>query len=181
MTFTAPHIELPDACLYTTIERVARKSPDKVAIELLGINRITYAQLSARADGLAAMLLARGVRPGDRVALMAKNRTEIMDVFLGCSRIGAIFVPFVDSLRGSILKGMVDLADLAIFIAEEECQEALDDVWHGPRVFLPEPQPGNSPPWTREVPQVEWPPLPPVASLRRFPWVPPFTVNGCEA
>ena len=165
MTFTAPPIDLPNACLYTTVERAARMSPDKVALELLGVNRVTYAQLMTRADALAAMLLTQGVRPGDRVAFMAKNRTEIMDVFLGCSRIGAIFVPFVDSLRGSILQGMVDLADLAIFIAEEGCREVVDDVWHGPSVFLPEPQPGDSPPWMREVPQVAWPPLPPVEAL----------------
>ena len=102
MTFTAPPIDLPNACLYTTFERAARMSPDKVALELLGVNRVTFAQLMTRADALAAMLLTQGVRPGDRVAFMAKNRTEIMDVFLGCSRIGQNSIDLAEDKRAFI-------------------------------------------------------------------------------
>ncbi len=168
MTNAVPHIDLPDACLYATIERAARKFPDKVALELLGVNRVTYAQLMARADAFAAMLITQGVGPGDRVGYMAKNRVEVMDVFMGCSRIGAIFVPFVDSLRGNILKGMVELADFSLFITEEPCRAAVEEVWSGQSVFLPEPQAGDSPPWMREPAQVQWPALPPVEALSMF-------------
>lgn len=165
MELTARPSVLPDACLYATVERAARKAPDKPALELLGVQRVTYAELMARADAFAAMLLSKGVGRGDRVAYIAKNRIEVMDVFLGCSRIGAIFVPFADALRGSILRGMVEVSELSIFIAEETCREAVEEVWRGPTLFLAEPRPSDSPPWLREVPQVEWPPLPPVEDM----------------
>jgi len=165
MTRSWPRVELPDACLYATVQRAAQRFPDKVALELMGVNRVSYAQLMARADAVAAMLVDQGVAPGDRVGYMAKNRIEVMDVFLGCSRISAIFVPFVDSLRGDILRGLVELADLSVFIAEEPCREAVGEVWQGKSIFLAEPRAGDDPPWVRDIAKVQLPPIPPVEML----------------
>jgi long-chain acyl-CoA synthetase len=50
------------------------------------------AQLEALASGLAATLAGRGVRTGDRVALMASNRPEFLLAVLAAWRLGAAVV-----------------------------------------------------------------------------------------
>jgi acyl-CoA synthetase (AMP-forming)/AMP-acid ligase II len=54
--------------------------------------RINYAQLGALVDNMAAFLAHRGVRKGDRVAILSNARAEVVVVFLACARIGAIYL-----------------------------------------------------------------------------------------
>jgi fatty-acyl-CoA synthase len=73
--------------------RRARLTPDKVAlIDSLNENRaITYAEWSQQVNRTANWLQAAlGVRQGDRVALLAMNCVEYLDVLLACGRLGAI-------------------------------------------------------------------------------------------
>jgi long-chain acyl-CoA synthetase len=56
--------------------------------------RLTYLELSARVDALAAALHEDfGVRLGDRVAILAPNRLEIPVLVLALLRLGAVVVP----------------------------------------------------------------------------------------
>ena len=54
--------------------------------------RLTYAELDAAVDRVAAGLLARGIEAGDRVGVWAPNCVEWMLVQYGTARIGAILV-----------------------------------------------------------------------------------------
>ena len=58
-----------------------------------GGRRSTYAELNEAADGVAGGLVARGLQPGDRVALLLDNRGEFAEAFFGIMRVGAIAVP----------------------------------------------------------------------------------------
>jgi len=72
----------------------ASLSPDLEAlIEIESGRRFTYAELAARAARTASMLRERGVRPGDRVALLLMNQTEFVESFFAIARLGAIVVP----------------------------------------------------------------------------------------
>ena len=57
-----------------------------------GERSLTYAELDARVNRLANLLVARGVGRGDRVALMARNCIAWLEVELACARVGAICV-----------------------------------------------------------------------------------------
>ena len=48
--------------------------PNRLAIETADGTRISYGDLIARAGQMANVLVARGVKPGDRVAARSKNR-----------------------------------------------------------------------------------------------------------
>jgi acyl-CoA synthetase (AMP-forming)/AMP-acid ligase II len=61
----------------------------------------TYGQLDALAAGLAAELERRGVRPGDRVALMSANRPEWVVAVRAIWRLGASVVLFSPSWKES--------------------------------------------------------------------------------
>ncbi|GAA0339799.1 AMP-binding protein [Actinoallomurus spadix] len=70
----------------------ARTTPHRTAI-VFGDEEITYAELDARSERLAAGLLARGLRPGDRIATLTDNRPEHAELFFACAKAGLILVP----------------------------------------------------------------------------------------
>ena len=58
-----------------------------------GRDTYTFGELDARASRLAGLLSARGFCAGDRLAVYLENRIEFIDLFLACTRLGAILVP----------------------------------------------------------------------------------------
>ena len=54
---------------------------------------ITFRELQAQAEGLAAGLHDKGVKRGDRVAVLAYNRCEWFWLMGAAARLGAIVVP----------------------------------------------------------------------------------------
>jgi fatty-acyl-CoA synthase len=76
------------------IARRAELIPDSIALEEVQTGRtLGYAELDRRADCAAALLEARGVGPGDRVAILCRNRTAFFEALFACARLGAILVP----------------------------------------------------------------------------------------
>src|SRR5262245_10380139 len=69
----------------------------KVAIIDLGGEQapreFTYAQIDATAMGVARALLRRGLKRGDRVAIVAANRAEYIATYYGILRAGLVAVP----------------------------------------------------------------------------------------
>ncbi|MEA3012541.1 MAG: fatty-acyl-CoA synthase [Sphingomonadales bacterium] len=80
------------ATLDAQLGRVARQRPDAVALKF-GAEALSYAALDARASRLANALIALGVRPGDRVAVLMLNRLELVEAYFGILRAGAVCVP----------------------------------------------------------------------------------------
>ena len=70
-------------------EARAQVEPDRIAI-VDGTRERTYGQLADRVARLAAVLGARGVARGDRVAVLSENRAEVLELLLAAARIGAI-------------------------------------------------------------------------------------------
>ena len=54
--------------------------------------RLTFAQANDRADRLANFLKRKGVGKGDRVAVLARDVVENLDLFFACGKLGAIHV-----------------------------------------------------------------------------------------
>jgi fatty-acyl-CoA synthase len=81
--------DLPDIAA-----KKAELQPDKVALEEIATGRIlTYAELDRRAAAIAAMMGARGVGEGDRVAILCRNRIAFFESLFACAKLGAILVP----------------------------------------------------------------------------------------
>ena len=68
-------------------------SPDKLAFIDAGKSpewRLTFRDANRRANKLANWLKSQGIGKGDRVAILAKDGYEHLDLFFACSKLGAI-------------------------------------------------------------------------------------------
>jgi fatty-acyl-CoA synthase len=74
------------------VARSARRDPAAPALAFEGETR-SAGELDARANRVAGALAARGVGPGENVAILMQNRIEFVEAFLGIQRLGACAVP----------------------------------------------------------------------------------------
>jgi long-chain acyl-CoA synthetase len=74
------------------LEDSARTDPERAAV-VLGDQRLTYAQVDAAANQVANLLVARGVRPGEKVAFSCPNLPYFPVVYYGILKAGAVVVP----------------------------------------------------------------------------------------
>jgi len=117
---------------YDWIAHFGRRIPDKVAaVDLASGRRFTYAQFDARISRLAAHLRGGlGIKRGDRIAVLALNTTDTLEVQFACGRIGAVFLPLNTRLTVPELHYIVgdaaprlmihdtDLAEIALSVAK---------------------------------------------------------------
>ena len=73
--------------------RTARRTPGAPALMLGTDVMADYREFERRAAAIGAALRARGVAPGDRVALFMKNRIEYLEALYGTWYAGAAVVP----------------------------------------------------------------------------------------
>jgi long-chain acyl-CoA synthetase len=78
--------------LSSLLEAGAAAHPDRDAI-VAGHTRLTYAQVNAMACQVAGMLAARGIKPGDKVALTCPNIPHFTIAYFGILKAGATVVP----------------------------------------------------------------------------------------
>lgn len=71
----------------------------------------TYAQLWRRGCALARALTKKGVKAGDRFALIMQNHPEFVDAMVAASILGAAFVPVDPRTKGNKLAYMLDFAE----------------------------------------------------------------------
>jgi fatty-acyl-CoA synthase len=84
--------------------------PDGAALVDAGTDpplRLTYAGLNERADRLANLLRARGVGPGDRVAIVAYDGAVFYDLLFACGKLGAVMVPVNWRLHPAEVEGLL--------------------------------------------------------------------------
>lgn len=95
-----------------------RHAPEKPAL-FFQDDALTYGDLFARADALAAGLAARGVRKGDRVAFFLGNRPEFVIAYLAVIRLGAAMVPINLAYREREISHMLADSEPRLLITEQ--------------------------------------------------------------
>jgi crotonobetaine/carnitine-CoA ligase len=80
--------------------------------------RMTFAEADVRADTVASGLGSLGVERGDRVAFVCPNRPEMLELFLGCARLGAIQVPLNAYLKGEFLRYQLSDSEASTLVVD---------------------------------------------------------------
>jgi crotonobetaine/carnitine-CoA ligase len=109
------------------LERQARRYGSRLLFTAGGA-RLSFEQARIMAKRFAGTLIAAGVHAGDRVALMCSNRAEFMQVYLGCTWLGAIAVPINVASRGPQLQHVLGNCGARLLAIEVDLLQALDHV-----------------------------------------------------
>jgi carnitine-CoA ligase len=86
----------------------------------------TFAEMDARSDQVAAGIAALGVEKGDRVATLAPNRVELLELFYGLAKAGAAQVPLNAFLKGDFLRHQLAQSRAKVLIMDASGREALE-------------------------------------------------------
>jgi amino acid adenylation domain-containing protein len=109
----APPPPFPDVVSLVRAQRAAR--PDATAVSF-GPASLTYRDLAAVVDRVAAALRAAGIGAGDRVGVLLERRPDLPAALLGVMASGAAYVPLDPSYPLARLAQIVEDADLAALL-----------------------------------------------------------------
>ena len=104
--------------LIQLFDRSLRGRPELIGLEWNG-QEYTFGQLERRSNRVANLLISRGLRKGDRLAVYLSNRIEFIDLYLACLKVGVIFLPVNILYRESEIAHIVSDADPASVVAGE--------------------------------------------------------------
>ncbi len=112
--------------------RRAIYTPDQLAVVDAGKSphrSFTYSELNNRANRLANWLRdGAGIEKGDRVAILAHNGVEFLDVFCACGKLGAILVPFNWRLHWRELLSLVEQVTPKVLIYSDDFKDMVAEV-----------------------------------------------------
>jgi benzoate-CoA ligase family protein len=109
-----------NACVYLVDRQVEAGRGDHLAVTGPA-GSLSYAELAARAAELAAGFRACGVRPEERVLLVATDRPETVVTFCALLRMGAIPVPVSTMYRAGELAELLRDCRARMVVATPEC------------------------------------------------------------
>ena len=122
---------------YDWIEYHAVTTPDKRAMyDLFSGRDFSYAQMHERVAKCAGMLKDKGIKPGDRVAFLCLNTTDVMELVFGCWRVGAICLALNFRLTPPELAFILNDSDASMVLVDApfapiaEAAKALTSVTH---------------------------------------------------
>ena len=89
---------------------------------------LTFAQWNERASRLANGLCALGLEPGDRVALLAYNCVEWMEMYVALARAGLVAVPINFRLAAPEIAYIAQHSEARAFIVQDELIERVEPI-----------------------------------------------------
>ncbi|WP_315717063.1 MULTISPECIES: AMP-binding protein [unclassified Bradyrhizobium] len=99
------------------LKRAARRFPERVAITD-GARRVTFTELERDANRFANHLVAKGLKPGEKISTVCNNSIEFVKALFGIHRAGLVWVP---------INTMLGAADMDYILGHAEVRFALID------------------------------------------------------
>ena len=110
-----------------TIRRARYHFPDKKAI-IFGDKTLTYTEMDGECNRVAHALSHLGVKKYDRVAILAHNTIHHVLTWIGCCKIGAVYLAINYLLRGKDISYCINHSESTVFIVEDVLYELVKDV-----------------------------------------------------
>jgi len=119
-------------CLFKSV--VDQNSSSVAIIE--GAHKITYGDLNIRINQLANALSNVGIVAGDRIALIARNCAEFLEVELACAKIGGILVSLNWRLSEEEIGHCLNLTQPKLIFSANEFIAVLSNYHKTPNIIL---------------------------------------------
>src|SRR5712671_2417241 len=99
------------------LKRAAARFPDRTAVTD-GERRVTLTEIERDANRFANYLVARGLKPGEKISTICNNSVEFVKALFGIHRAGLVWVP---------INTMLGPADMDYILGHAEVRFALID------------------------------------------------------
>ena len=120
-------------CLIESFSKYVAETPEAIALCFKG-NTLSYRDLDLSSSRLAASLLAKGVRTGDRIVVLATRNLELVVFFLAILKAGACYVPVdLESLSEERIRSTIEFVEpkLVISSSPKDICGVQTLVWNG--------------------------------------------------
>ena len=94
----------------------ASANPNKGCMEVPGGRQVSYAALREETGRVANALARLGVKPGDRVAAQVDKSPDVIALYLGTLRAGAVFLPLNTAYTPAELRYFLEDARASLFV-----------------------------------------------------------------
>jgi amino acid adenylation domain-containing protein len=116
---------LPARRLTELVEGQARRTPEATAL-IAGMRRVTYAELDRQSNRLAHHLRARGVGPGDFVAVCYERTETLIITLLAVLKTGAAYAPLDPAYPDERLRLMLEASEARLLLASDDVLPRLE-------------------------------------------------------
>src|ERR1700685_693593 len=99
--------------------------PDRLAIETIDGERISYGDLITRAGQMATLLVSSGVKPGDRVAAQTEKSVPGLVLYLAVVRAGAVYLPLNTAYTLNELEYFITDAEPSLVVCDPSRAEGI--------------------------------------------------------
>ena len=110
--------------IHAAFEAQVARTPEDIAL-VFEAEELTYAQLDARANGLAAKLRAEGVKPGSHVGLCVNRGLLLLIGALAILKAGGAYVPLDPAYPADRLAHYVTDSQASVIVTEQALQDSL--------------------------------------------------------
>ena len=112
-----------------SLERRAALWGDRTAVvDASDDQRVSYAELDAAAEAAARRLAELGVGANDAVAVLSRNRIEVLALLFAARRLGAVFAPVSHRLTPATVEGPLDAISPDLLVHESAQRDLVREV-----------------------------------------------------
>lgn len=100
------------------LRRATARFPQRIALTD-GPRQVTYSELDRDANRFANYLLSRGLKPGDKMSMIANNSIEFVKALFGIHRAGLVWVPVNTMLGPDDVGYILDHAGVRVAVIDD--------------------------------------------------------------
>ncbi|WP_413791435.1 amino acid adenylation domain-containing protein [Pseudomonas sp. N4] len=126
-------------------EQHVQKRPQAIAVQAEEL-RLSYAELNTRANRIAHRLIAAGLRPDERVALLVERSPDMIVGILAILKAGGAYVPLDPNYPQDRLQHMLDDSTPRVLLTQGYLIETMAEqlpALHMPQLLLDDPADGD--------------------------------------
>ncbi|MFP5256670.1 MAG: amino acid adenylation domain-containing protein [Acidimicrobiia bacterium] len=121
--------------LHHLVAAAAAEDPDAVAV-VDGAVVLTYGELDARSDAVARVLVAEGIRPGERIGLYLEKSADALVHLYGVLKAGGVYVPLDAGAPTARLGLVVADSGMRCIVASARTLAGLDELLSLSGIFV---------------------------------------------